>query len=508
MTDTAQYPMLKQVFGHGEFRDGQRQMVDAIISGRDALGIMPTGAGKSICYQLPALMLQGITLVISPLISLMIDQVMALKQMGVAAAYINSSLSPSQIEIATQRAALGYYKIIYVAPERLEAPDFIAFARDADIAMVTVDEAHCVSKWGQDFRPSYLRIPEFLQVLKRRPILSAFTATATQRVRQDILAQLCLQRPELVTTGFDRPNLFFWVQQPKDKFDALTEFLDNKSELSGIVYCATRKAVEQVTERLNENGYSAARYHAGLSDKERMKSQDDFQYDRVRIIVATNAFGMGIDKSNVSFVVHYNMPQDIESYYQEAGRAGRDGEPADCLLLYNKQDVMTARFLISHSTENPELSREDELLLIERNMDRLKQMTFYSTTKKCLRKFILNYFGDSAPERCGHCSTCMGLPYEVGEKKRTAKERNKKSAPPVGVDERDIPLYDALAGLRLSIAQQAKVPAYVIFSNATLRDMTKRKPQTDTEMLGVSGVGELKLQQYGKIFMAVIKQFS
>ena len=348
--------ILKRVFGHDEFRQGQERLVDEVLGGHDVLGVMPTGAGKSVCYQLPALMLEGVTLVVSPLISLMKDQVMALKASGVAAAYINSSLTPGQQAEALRRAAAGAYRIIYVAPERLETPQFQAFAQKARIPLVAVDEAHCVSQWGQDFRPSYLRIAGFVRHLPRRPAVAAFTATATRRVREDIVRLLELEEPYCLTTGYNRPNLHFASVKPSNKFAMLRSFLDGARGECGIVYCNTRRTVEDVAQKLTLAGYSATRYHAGLSDAERHANQDDFQYDRVRIMVATNAFGMGIDKSNVRFVVHYNMPRDLESYYQEAGRAGRDGGPAECLLLYSGQDVITGRWMIEHGEENPELT--------------------------------------------------------------------------------------------------------------------------------------------------------
>ena len=352
------YSVLKQVFGHDRFREGQEGLIDQLLAGYDVLGIMPTGAGKSVCYQIPALMMQGITLVVSPLISLMKDQVMALKAAGVAAAYINSSLTPGQQAEAIRRATNGAYKIIYVAPERLEMPAFIRFAQQSDIALFAVDEAHCVSQWGHDFRPSYLRIADFVKKLPKRPPIAAFTATATKQVRQDIIELLELQEPYCLSTGFNRPNLRFSSIKPTDKFQMLLAFLRDYSDSCGIVYCNTRKTVEDVTIRLLDEGYRATRYHAGLSDTERRENQEAFQFDRVQIMVATNAFGMGIDKSNVRFVVHYNMPRNLESYYQEAGRAGRDGQPAECLLLYSGQDVITGKWMIEHSEENAELTTQ------------------------------------------------------------------------------------------------------------------------------------------------------
>ena len=400
--------ILKQYFGYDSFRPGQDELVQAILSGRDTLGIMPTGAGKSICYQVPALVLPGLTLVVSPLISLMKDQVGALNEAGVPAACINSAMSFEEMRDALYFAGRGQYKLLYVAPERLTAPFFLDFARRVPISMVTVDEAHCISQWGQDFRPSYLKILDFLAALPQRPLVSAFTATATAEVRDDIIRALGLEEPFVITTGFDRPNLYFAVEKPSSKPSALLAHLMQRRDKSGIVYCSTRKTVEEVCDMLLSRGLPATRYHAGLDPEERLANQDDFLYDRKTAMVATNAFGMGIDKSNVSFVIHYNMPKNMESYYQEAGRAGRDGEAADCILLYNGQDVRTAEFLIEHSHENEDESMDEKTRrqLIERDMERLKQMTFYATTTDCLRRYILNYFGEKAPLCCGHCGNC------------------------------------------------------------------------------------------------------
>ncbi len=400
--------ILKQYFGYDSFRPGQDDLVQAILSGRDTLGIMPTGAGKSICYQVPALALPGLTLVVSPLISLMKDQVGALNEAGVPAACINSAMSFEEMRDALYFAGRGQYKLLYVAPERLTAPFFLDFARRVPISMVTVDEAHCISQWGQDFRPSYLKILDFLAALPQRPLVSAFTATATAEVRDDIIRALGLEEPFVITTGFDRPNLYFAVEKPSSKPSALLAHLMQRRDKSGIVYCSTRKTVEEVCDMLLSRGLPATRYHAGLDPEERLANQDDFLYDRKTVMVATNAFGMGIDKSNVSFVIHYNMPKNMESYYQEAGRAGRDGEAADCILLYNGQDVRTAEFLIEHSHENEDESMDEKTRrqLIERDMERLKQMTFYATTTDCLRRYILNYFGEKAPLCCGHCGNC------------------------------------------------------------------------------------------------------
>lgn len=398
--------VLKQYFGYSAFRKGQEQLINSLLSGRDVVGVMPTGAGKSICYQVPALMMNGITLVISPLISLMKDQVNTLTQAGVSAAFINSSLTPGQSREAMTRARNGQYKIIYIAPERLLTDEFLDFSMNAVISLVAVDEAHCISQWGQDFRPSYLKICKFIEALPQRPILGAFTATATDEVRRDIIEILRLNNPMAATTGYDRENLYFEVQHPGDKSAALLYILNKNEGKSGIVYCSTRKAVEEVCNNLNVAGYAATRYHAGLSDSERRTNQEDFLFDRSRIMVATNAFGMGIDKSNVTFVVHYNMPKNMESYYQEAGRAGRDGEPAQCILLYSGRDVAINQFLIENSSGNEEMDERTINLIKEKDRERLRQMTFYCHTNDCLRDYILRYFGENPPNFCGNCSNC------------------------------------------------------------------------------------------------------
>lgn len=398
---------LKTYFGYDSFREGQPVLIDGILSGRDTLGIMPTGAGKSICYQIPALMLPGITLVISPLISLMKDQVSALNQAGVHAAFFNSSLSPAQYRKALQLARGGTYKIIYVAPERLMTGEFLAFTETVEISMISVDEAHCVSQWGQDFRPSYLQIAEFVDRLPKRPVVSAFTATATREVKEDMISLLGLQDPVSLITGFDRKNLKFMVKQPKDKYAEALQYIQEHAAECGILYCLTRKLVEEVCNRLNRDGISATRYHAGLSDLERRKNQDDFIYDQRTVMVATNAFGMGIDKSNVRYVIHYNMPKNIESYYQEAGRAGRDGIPSDCLLLYGGQDVVTNQFLIERGDQSEEMEPELRELIQERERERLKKMTVYCLTADCLREYILRYFGEYGANYCGNCSNCL-----------------------------------------------------------------------------------------------------
>lgn len=397
--------ILKQYFGYDSFREGQEQMIHTIMEGRDALAIMPTGAGKSICYQVPALMLTGITVVISPLISLMQDQVKALNEAGIHAAFINSSLSESQITKALAMAAQGAYKIIYVAPERLESPQFVQFASRAELSMVTVDEAHCISQWGQDFRPSYLKIVEFVSHLPQRPILSAFTATATEEVKNDIVCILNLKNPNVIVTGFDRENLYYRVEHIKGKSDFVVDYAQKHPNESGIIYCATRKNTDTLHELLLKRGVPVTKYHAGLGQADRKKNQDDFIYDRAPVIVATNAFGMGIDKSNVRYVIHYNMPQSMENYYQEAGRAGRDGEPSQCILLFSVQDVMINKFLLEHK-DFTEVSIEDVELIKQRDAHRLQVMENYCKTTGCLRNYILNYFGEKTAGSCDNCGNC------------------------------------------------------------------------------------------------------
>jgi len=399
--------VLKRCFGYESFRPNQQEIVDAVIAGRDVLAVMPTGAGKSMCYQVPAIVLDGVTIVVSPLISLMADQVDSLAQAGIPAAYVNSALSPAQQGIVLDRAARGAYKLIYVAPERLTTSRFLEFCEKHPPTLLAIDEAHCISQWGQDFRPSYTRISEFLEHLPVRPAVCALTATATKVVRDDILTSLALRDPLVVVASFDRPNLHFEVRHPKSKDAALLSICRKHADQSGIVYCSARKTVEEVCAYLSEQGFAATRYHAGLSSRERQKNQEDFVYDRTSIMVATNAFGMGIDKSNVGFVIHYNMPMDVESYYQEAGRAGRDGEPADCVVLYAPKDVHTCDFLIRRSSaESEAVDEKTRTQLLDRSLDRLKAMTFYCTTSDCLRFYLLRYFDEQAPSFCGHCGNC------------------------------------------------------------------------------------------------------
>ena len=602
--------ILEQYFGYAAFRPGQEALIDGVLSGRDVFGIMPTGGGKSLCYQVPAMLLPGITLVVSPLISLMRDQVMALKESGIPAAYINSTLNYAQTQQVLRNLLAGRYKLVYVAPERLDQGGFSELAARLPISFLAVDEAHCISQWGQDFRPSYLRIVQFIDALPRRPVVGAFTATATEQVRQDIRRILKLQSPISLVTGFDRPNLAFFVQRPKDKDGALLDLLRDKREKSGIVYCSTRKNVESVCQLLQDNGYGATRYHAGLEEQERTENQEDFLYDRKTVMVATNAFGMGIDKSNVSYVIHYNMPKSIEAYYQEAGRAGRDGSEAECVLLFSPGDVETIRFFIEKDSENEELAPEQRAMVRAQDLERLEAMTGYCKTRDCLRGHILAYFGQKHPEVCGNCGNCLGefqlvdvtreaqmilscvwrvrekLGYCVGadmiskilrgskdkrieEKglgslstcgimkgssnayirelidllelegyltteqehrtlrltgkareilfqgktlgKKTRKEEVKPTAAagdsirPLNPAEKA--LYTELRALRGELARERGLPAYMIFSDATLRDMALRMPVNLSEFRRVSGVGQTKTTWYGQQFVEAIRAF-
>ena len=499
---------LKQYFGYDSLRTGQEELINGILAGHDVLGIMPTGAGKSLCYQLPALMLKGITLVISPLISLMSDQVKALNQAGVHAAYINSSLTENQIRMALSYASQGRYKIIYVAPERLNTPRFLDFACNADISMLTVDEAHCISQWGQDFRPSYLEIAGFLTRLPRRPIVSAFTATATERVKNDIVASLGLNNPVTMVTGFDRPNLFFRVVTRRggsQKDNSIINYVKKHEDESGIIYCATKKNVDKLYTLLNEQGISAGRYHAGLSNDERKQNQEDFTYDRIRVMVATNAFGMGIDKSNVRYVLHYNMPQSLEYYYQEAGRAGRDGEEAECVLFFSKQDIMINKFLLQNKASAGDVA--SDMQKTANDQRKLQQMINYCETDKCLREFILSYFGDTTPCICNKCSNCVVVEDEEEETYVETGKKRKKAAQLAGLNELGAAMFEKLRSVRTELAAEKSVPPYIICSDKTLKDICAKLPRDKEQLADVYGMGEQKIQNYGEAFVTAVNSF-
>ena len=503
------YQTLKHYFGYDTLRPGQQDLMEGILNGSDVLGIMPTGAGKSLCYQVPALMLPGITIVISPLISLMSDQVKALNQAGVHAAYINSSLTENQIRAALLYAAQGQYKIIYVAPERLNTMRFLDFACRADISMVTVDEAHCISQWGQDFRPSYLEIADFLARLPRRPVVSAFTATATERVKQDITGSLHLQNPVTVVTGFDRPNLFFRVVKRKggkETDNSILNYVKRHEDESGIIYCATKKNVDSVCELLLQHGILAGRYHAGLSLEERKESQDDFTYDRIRVMVATNAFGMGIDKSNVRYVLHYNMPQSLEYYYQEAGRAGRDGEEAECVLFFSKQDIMINKRLLDYKATEGGYTAGDPAVRANEQR-KLNQMIHYCETDECLRQYILNYFGDHSPCSCEKCSNCVMTEDEVEENYIETGRAKKKTAELADLTEEGQELFEKLRKCRSELAAKQGVPPFIICSDKTIKDMCAKCPTDEIQMADVYGMGVQKIASYGNNFTEIIRKF-
>ena len=608
------YTALKTYFGHTAFRPGQEAVIDALLAGRDVLAVMPTGAGKSACYQIPAVLRRGVTLVISPLISLMQDQVAALREAGIPAACIHSGQAEETYREIVSSALDGAFRILYVAPERLETDSFLHLALRLDVGLVAVDEAHCVSQWGQDFRPSYLKIADFLARLPRRPVVGAFTATATEQVKADIAALLGLRDPLALTTGFDRPNLYFAVARPRDKERYVEEYILDHPGKSGIVYCATRKSVESLCRQLRAAGIPATRYHAGLEAGERQKNQEDFVYDRRRVMVATNAFGMGIDKSNVSFVLHYNMPKNLENYYQEAGRAGRDGERAECILLFSLGDVQTARYFIDNNTDNEDLTPAQAGTVRARELERLDRMVAYCKTTRCLRGMLLEYFGEHHPGKCGNCGNCCGdfvetditteaqkilsglariqkrwpgglgvvalvqmlrgsrdkntlnrgldrLPTygimkdtpparmrqyldaleeqgyvvpagdeypvlrlgapagEVLFRGRTVTMTERRPAPrpappagrparrpqPAGADADS--LLDRLKALRNQLAQRQHLPAYVIFTNASLTEMAEKRPRTTGDFLRISGVGDARARRYGMEFLRVIAEY-
>ena len=579
--------VLEKVFGYPAFKGGQADVVESLLSANNTLAIMPTGAGKSLCYQLPALLFDGVTLVISPLIALMKDQVDALGELGVPATLINSSLKVGELRQRMQDAANGRYKLIYVAPERLEAEDFQQLVSNITISFVAVDEAHCVSQWGHDFRPSYRKIAPFVQSLPKAPLVGAFTATATPEIKLDIAKLLNMQNANTFVTGFNRDNLYFSVLRGENKKEFVLDYLAAHPTHSGIIYASTRKEVDNLHKALEQNGVACGRYHAGMREAERAESQEAFLRDDQLVMVATNAFGMGIDKSNVRFVVHYNMPKNMEAYYQEAGRAGRDGERGECILLFGSQDILLQKFLIEQTIYSPKRKSHE--------FAKLQVMTDYCHTSKCLRTYILNYFGENeAPTECANCVNCLDDREAMDITRQTQmvlscvvrmKERfgtvmvaevlkgsqNKKvksfglnqlstyglmadqtlqeikdligfltaegylcltegKYPLVNMGSRaaavlrqgetvwrkvqqkqevkqDDSLFAALRKLRKDIADRENIPPYVVFSDATLREMCERRPVDTQSLLRINGVGEKKLEKFGTAFIDAITTY-
>ncbi len=579
-------PLLESYFGYTSFRTGQEQAIRSVLTGENTITVMPTGGGKSICYQIPALVLPGTTIVISPLISLMKDQVDALIQVGIPATFINSSLSFGEANERMREAIQGKYKLLYIAPERLESQEFLDDLYTMEIPLVAVDEAHCISQWGHDFRPSYRHIQHMVTRLPQKPVVLALTATATPRVREDICVLLDIDEENTIITGFERKNLSFSVIKGQDRLKFLNEYLKKNDKEAGIIYAATRKNVDQLYERLKKANIKAARYHAGMGDVERAREQERFLEDKATVMVATSAFGMGIDKSNIRYVVHYQLPKNMESYYQEAGRAGRDGLESECILLYSSQDVQIQRFLIDQSSDRSRMTQE---------LEKLQQMVDYCHTENCLQEFILKYFGEMETEECGRCGNCldsrtsmdvtkeaqmvMSCVIRMGQrfgktitaqvltgsknkkvtemgfdrlptygimKDRSSKEVsdfieflisqeliaieqgqfptlyvspkgkdillgkqqvNRKETVVVKQVSKDDPLFEELREVRKRIAEIEKVPPFVIFSDAALKDMCAKLPKSNEEFLQVSGVGNLKLQKYGLEFIQAIRTY-
>lgn len=474
--------LLRKYYGYRAFKPIQQRAIASILNGQDTFVVMPTGGGKSLCYQIPALMLDGMTLVISPLISLMKDQVDQLLRRGIRAACINSMMDEEQYRQVRQQIQEKQIQILYVAPERLRSGDFLSLLRRQRIALLAVDEAHCVSQWGHDFRPSYHAISQFIRMLPVRPVVAAFTATATAETRMDVIQRLELQRVNLYRASFNRPNLILAVERDKNRRDRLMEFVQNHRGQCGIIYCNTRKEVDKLWDLLRRAGISVLRYHGGMEDWERNENQEAFLNARINLIVATNAFGMGIDKPDVRYVVHYNLPKNIESYYQEIGRAGRDGLPSLCVLFFSYSDVHINRYLLEQS------QKSEERLEIEKK--KLDAMVGYADTTGCLRKHILEYFGETAKDNCNSCSNCC--PVSLGMPVMQKAEQG---------------LLDELRTWRLLQAMEEGVPSYRILSEETLQDLAQKQPVSYPALEQIVGLGEHKIEQYGTILLKTISQY-
>lgn len=492
------YATLKKYFGYDEFRPLQKEIIEKVLAGEDCVVLMPTGGGKSLCFQLPTLIQEGITVVISPLISLMKDQVDALLSSGVNAVLINSSLTRYEIDAVIERIRTGTVKIVYIAPERLGMPEFADILHTLPIRLFAIDEAHCISEWGHDFRPEYRNLNQLRAKFPNIPII-ALTATATENVRADIVTQLALPTPNIFISSFNRQNLSYEVLPKKDSFNTILSLLQGYQDESVIIYCFSRKDTESIAEKLNKYGYNAGVYHAGLTEDSRRENQERFIRDDIHIMVATIAFGMGIDKPDVRLVIHHSLPKSVEGYYQETGRAGRDGLPARCVLLFSLADKFKHEFFIGRMTD------EEEKLQVEMN---LRHVLSYGYLNTCRRKYLLRYFNeDYQEENCGNCDRCSA-PTPLAPLPKPARSITKKTYSPEPFNADVNPnLFAVLRQLRTKEATRLKVPPYIVFGDKALHEMASKRPTTDAEFLNINGVGDKKLAKFGALFMGAIKEF-